>query len=48
MNLEEVKAIIQVERADYAVKRDSKNQTGKKKVFNTLTKCKIKVISYKT
>ena len=42
MNLEEVKAIIQGKGLITVVKRDSKT-SNRKKVFNTLTKCKIKV-----
>ena len=42
MNLEEVKTIIQEKGLIIVVKRDNKT-SNRKKVFNTLTKCKIKV-----
>lgn len=42
MNLEEVKTIIQEKGLIIVLKRDNKT-SNRKKVFNTLTKCKIKV-----
>lgn len=47
MNLEKVKVIIKGKGLTLVVKRDNKTP-NRKKVFNILTKCKIKYPSYKT
>lgn len=46
-NIEEAKTITRWKSLIVVVKRDTKTPT-RKKLFNTLTKCKIKYPSYKT